>query len=471
MKPLVVLGIDGLDHGWIRDHLDELPTFRRFAEQGVLAPLPSIFPPDSIPAWITIFTGMPPDQHGVIESIDYLAKNPAASVEDAPNLLRGKTFWDAASARGHRVCVVNPFMAYPAWDVNGAMISGPVFVDAGGPSIRPPEAADGLHLPQLGGIVDFPTPETMADFLERTLEVTREQADFGISLLERTRPDLFFVNVLTIDRVQHFLWRYADPSDPTYAGGELADGVRRAYHATDELIARFVEAAGGGRVVVLSDHGHGQRPARMLYVDELLRRNGLFSTGGVRKSTKTFALERTKRAVLGAAYLLRREHEAYRLAKRVPGKKALKTASYARDDRSVASVSRAFGRNSAGGITISDAITGAERERVALRICALLREVTAPDGSLACEWARPREDLFTGPAAAVYPDVLFQLRRGIGVDFGVFGPLFAPDKMHRRVSGGHLPDGVFAAGDTGLPFVPERLDQIYELVLAALEEV
>ncbi|MCP4761580.1 MAG: hypothetical protein GY870_07345 [archaeon] len=34
--------------------------------------LKSISPPDSIPAWITIFTGKSPAEHGVLDSIDYL---------------------------------------------------------------------------------------------------------------------------------------------------------------------------------------------------------------------------------------------------------------------------------------------------------------------------------------------------------------------------------------------------------------
>jgi predicted AlkP superfamily phosphohydrolase/phosphomutase len=462
----VVLGIDGLDAGYIEAHLDELSNLRSFA---VVDPLPSIFPPDSIPAWLTIFTGEPPDSHGVIESIDYLAKNPASAVEDAPNFLRGRTFWDAASARGRRVCVVNPFMAYPAWEVNGAMVAGPVFVEADGASIYPEDAAAGLTLPQLGGIVDFPTPETMGDFLEASLLTTSEQARFGLALLERSQPDLFFMNILTIDRIQHFLWRYCDPGDPTYPGpNDLDDGVDRAYRLVDELIGEFAAAAGDGQVIVISDHGHARRPTTMFFVDELLRRNGLFQTGGVRKTLRTFAIEKAKRAALKTAYYLRREHEVYRFARRLPGRKALKHAAYARGSGSVATVSRAFGRNSAGGIEIADWVDPEERARLSERICTLMRETRAPDGQPACEWVRPRGEVFEGPAASIYPDVLFQLRDDIGVDFGVFGRLFGIDPLHRRISGGHRPNGVFAARSRDLPFVPKSLDEIHDLVLKAM---
>jgi len=466
---IVFLGIDGLDWRYVQEHLDDLPNLGEFGEGGVLAPLTSIFPPDSIPAWITIFTGEPPDSHGVIESIDYLAKNPARATERAPSLLRGRTFWDVVSAEGRRVCVVNPFMAYPPWPVNGAMISGPVFVDSDEPASEPPGAADDLTLPQLGGIVDFPTERTMRDFLERTLAVTDEQAGFGLKMFERVDPELFFLNLLTIDRIQHFLWRYCDERDPTYAGStELSDGILRAYRLADDIIGRYVDAVGDeGLVVVASDHGHGMRPPRMLYVDELLRRAGLFDTGRFAKTTKTFVLEKAKRGVLRLAFRLAREHQAYALARRVPARKALKTSSYARGRESIASTSRAFGRNFSGGVEISHAVTGQARRELAERICSMILDVRDADGVSVCNWAHPREDVLVGPAASRFPDVLFQLREDVGVDFGVFGPLLGSDTMHRRISGGHLPEGVFAASTREIPFVPERLDQLHELIVTA----
>ena len=466
MNSVVFLGIDGLDADYIDEHLDELPTLRRLREDGMLIALPSIFPPDSIPAWITIFTGEAPDTHGVVESIDYLAKNPAKATERAPSFLRGRTFWDAASERGCRVCVINPFMAYPSWPVNGSMISGPVFVESGVPSLSPADAALGHELPQLGGIVDFPTDRTMGTFLERALEVTREQAEFGLKLLQQTEPDLFFINILTIDRIQHFLWRFCDPGDPTYPGANALDrGVFRAYRAIDDVIDRYLHAAGEGVVLVASDHGHGRRPPLMLYVDELLRRDGLFRTGGTLQTLQTFILERAKRLALTAAFRLGREHEAYALARRVPGRKALKTSSYARGNDCLASASRSFGRNSAGGIEIDATVSGPNRRDLIDRTCALLLSVIDPSGQPVCEWACARDEVMGGVEADRFPDVLFQLREDVGVDFGVFGPLFGPDAMHRRVSGGHRRNGIFASSSASLPFVPGGLAELHDLVL------
>ena len=66
---LIILGIDALDWGYVERRRSELPTL---ASWPVVSPLASIFPPDSIPAWTTIFTGRGPGDHGYLDSIDYL---------------------------------------------------------------------------------------------------------------------------------------------------------------------------------------------------------------------------------------------------------------------------------------------------------------------------------------------------------------------------------------------------------------
>ena len=164
-RPLIILGIDALDWGWVDSHRHQLPNL---AGWPVVSPLQSIFPPDSIPAWTTIFTGRGPADHGYLDSIDYLDEAPDTAATTAASALPHNTFWDEASRQGLKVCVVNPFLAYPAWEVNGVMIAGPVFVD-GSASITGIDEGELPPLPQLGGIVTFPTRKTVGPFVEQTL--------------------------------------------------------------------------------------------------------------------------------------------------------------------------------------------------------------------------------------------------------------------------------------------------------------
>jgi predicted AlkP superfamily phosphohydrolase/phosphomutase len=353
------------------------------------------------------------------------------------------------------------------------MLSGPVFVDSDEPSVYPAGALDELGpIPQLGGIVDFPNQRTMGTFIESTLRTTEEQAAFGLSLLRERRPDLFFLNILTIDRLQHFAWRFCDPDDPTYPGpNPHSESILTAYVAVDDIVARYVEAAGDEAVVIVaSDHGFGRRCTRMLFVDELMRRAGLMSAGGVSAQVRTLVLEKTKRFVLRVAARFAVEEPAYALARRVPGRKRLKTSAYAVSEGSLVRPSRLFGRNSSGGITLSAELGEDERSQLAARVIAILEEVRDRNGELVVAWARRREDMLSGRQLNRFPDVLFELREGYGVDFGIFGPLFASDPMHRRISGGHKKVGVFVASrpPASLPRVPGSIGELYEVVVDLL---
>ena len=74
MRKVFVIGIDGMDADFVADHIDEMPNFRRLRDRGFGGGLRSVFPTDSIPAWLTIFTAIPPVEHGFLDAIDYFKK-------------------------------------------------------------------------------------------------------------------------------------------------------------------------------------------------------------------------------------------------------------------------------------------------------------------------------------------------------------------------------------------------------------
>ena len=241
---LIILGIDGMDFDYTQNMINELPGLREMAERGLFKPFRSVFPPDSIPSWITCYTGKDPSEHGILESVNYLAKNDERVKVDI-SVFQGKTFWDIISSYGKTVCVINPFMAYPAWPVNGVMVSGPVFID-GEISVSDWSMVAGLDIPKsLGGIVGFPTKKNLRDFVKKIFADTRAQVDFGMAMLKRHRPDLFFHTFLTMDRIQHFLWRYCDPEDSTYPGvNEFEDTIRKFYIEIDDVVGRYLDILG-----------------------------------------------------------------------------------------------------------------------------------------------------------------------------------------------------------------------------------
>jgi predicted AlkP superfamily phosphohydrolase/phosphomutase len=445
LSKIVVLGIDALDAALIERWKDDLPNFRRIIDEGYSAPLESTMPPDSIPAWVTIYTGMQPWQHGIVDSMDYLSIRGGGQALDT-SVLIGKTFWDVASAAGKRVCVINPLLAYPVWPVNGIMVNGPVFI-TGEAQSHPPEILDKFDIPELGGMADFPGKKDLSRFLRRTDQVTRDQARFGLELMALEEWDVFFLCFLTLDRVMHFLWRYTDPKDPTYPGpNPLEESIKDFFRMFDSVVGDFIDRLSPEQaLLIVSDHGHGMRPVRAFYANEILRREGLLKTrsGSVPGLSPVALIEKTKNAFLKVMQRLDLEDQVYRIASLIPKdkRKQLKTSSYALDrDSSTAWVSEVGGGTSFGGIEINRDLLGTDPkayETLRDRLIDIVASAAERDGTRVARWVKRREDVFKGAAVEKYPDVLFDLRDEYGVDRTVFCGTFGMSATHKKVSGGH----------------------------------
>jgi predicted AlkP superfamily phosphohydrolase/phosphomutase len=471
---LCVIGIDALDPDLLQKWKADLPTFRRLMEQGGWARLQSTFPPDSIPAWTTIYTGVDPSEHGALEYINYM------DIRQGPGRinnerLRGKTFWDRVSDAGYRVTILNPFMAYPSWPVNGLMVSGPVLIN-GDVSIEPVEAPLIRPLPELGGMVDFPNKRTLESFYKRCEDVTMQQAQFFAETLRSTTWDLSYVLFLTLDRVKHFYWRFDDEQDPYHERVAFAaKPIKKFYQLMDGIVGRLLQEAGPETAtLVISDHGHQRRCTRLFYINELLRRTGYLDVprGLGALTSPGVILERTKNFVLDLAFAFKMEDWLSVIAQVVPRRKALKRGDHViRSDRSVARTSSFAGVNPFGGITINERAllaAGKDRATVVQDIVALLRGVTDKKGVAVVKWCLPREEAVpAGARLEAYPDVLFELLPEYGVSWSVFRPLFGPNITHRKISGGHTRDGtILSQGPVTFRSAdPPKVADIHSIVL------
>lgn len=474
MSKLLLIGIDGMDPRLVRHWLGRLPNLARLSRRGTLQPIESVFPADSLPAWTTIYTGKPPGEHGLFESIDYLAAHDQGAVQ--PSRFAGQTFWDEAGRRGSRVCVVNALMAYPVWPVNGAMLSGPVFVTGDAQSF-PRAVIDQHPRAELGGVVDYPYRWELGRFAQRAATAARQQARLALSLMASDDWDLFFLCLLTLDRVQHFFWRFHDPSDPAHPGPNPYERVIfDHYRLMDRIVGELADAAGpGAAVMVLSDHGHGQRPSRLFHLNEWLRQQGHLAARGRERQGLTSAkvIEKAKAWAFSTAVRLKAEDALYAAARLIPKQRraSLKESSFAVDrGASKAFAGKLGGASGSGGIVLGpERVLGvAEGEFLGELADALLGVREPRSDAAVVEWARPREEVVQGPYAAAVPHLLFRLRPGWGISRSVHGALFSLSPTHRRVSGGHTSQGVLVADRDFAETAISRLDQVYDVVLDVL---
>ncbi|MBN2185751.1 MAG: alkaline phosphatase family protein [Candidatus Krumholzibacteriota bacterium] len=452
MQRLVVIGIDGMDWLVTKPLLSRMPSLQKIAGSGFAGEMPAIFPPDSIPSWISIFTGMDPSGHGILETIDYFKKDAREFTVDT-GAFRGKTFWDKTSALGKKVIVVNPLMAYPPWKVNGVMASGPVFI-SGDASAYPPEVEDSIELPPLGGIVDFPEKSELKDFYEKTKEETWAITDFTARLMESREWDLTFVTLLTMDRICHFFWRYYDREDPTHPGENSLSGIIPDFHVfIDKCIGRLVEASDENTsFLIISDHGHAMRPPLLFNLNQLLMDHGLLESRikGPKLFSPRYHLERTKNIILETLHRLDMEDLSYRLAHIFPWTRKLKKKDFMTSSQNnVATASGFGGTNPFGGIEISrercleESLDYEETREKVIRIILDLRD---RNGNPYFLWAKRREEMFSGPFTDKFPDILYEMKPEYGTNWSVHLPLVTLNPRHRKISGGHRKNSVLIFG-------------------------
>src|SRR5438874_17926 len=73
-KKLIVLGIDGMDPGFLERHWQSLPHLDRLRREGSFQRLGTTIPPQSPVAWSTFITGQDPGAHGIF---DFVHRDPA----------------------------------------------------------------------------------------------------------------------------------------------------------------------------------------------------------------------------------------------------------------------------------------------------------------------------------------------------------------------------------------------------------
>ncbi len=142
MKRIYVVGFDGASWRFVEPLVQrgEMPNFQRLMEQGSHGRLESTVPFQSAAAWVTFMTGKNPGKHGVFMFQDYDALSYSHVGRTANSrYFSGQTIFDAVGRMGGRSTVVRVPMTYPAWEIQGAMVSGfPIPGESAG-AFFPPE--------------------------------------------------------------------------------------------------------------------------------------------------------------------------------------------------------------------------------------------------------------------------------------------------------------------------------------------
>ena len=450
MTKLVIIGIDSMDSELIYKYLDYLPTFKKIIKESPNIRSTSVFPPDSDTAWASIYTGLNPAKHGIVNFVDPLEKASILQTDylDVSNIT-GKTFWDIAGRFGKKVCLIYPHAAYPVWEVNGFMISPNPKTDEF--QMYPRDFEFDFEVEKLEVPRRIPNSKSeYKEYLDKFGDILINEFDFGNNMLTKHDWDLFFFYSSALDFIQHIFWNYCDPNDPSYPGDNnpFRDAIKNFYILHDRLVGEMIENIDSDTtILILSDHGHTMRPIKLFNINEILRKESyLFpNEGGIAPLCNLN--EKLKRTVVNIAQKTDLRKFALNILRKYPAIKEMYTIPSSIDfNRTIAHCSDLSGMKSYtyGGIIIrKDKLKEEEKDYSVVRknIIELLSNETLPNSNEnVFEWICGREELYVGEYINKYPDILFKLKEGYGAGWAIKVPIFSKTAVHNFFPGTHRGD-------------------------------
>lgn len=267
-KKVVMIGFDGATFDLITPFVKKgiLPNFSTILKEGSSAPLISVIPPVSAPAWVSIATGKNPGKHNIYGFTDRNGRMINATFR------KSKALWNFMDDYGKKSLIMNVPVTYPPEKINGKIIPG---------ILDPHERGHHGRFQ-----IDRDSLIEKENVLERMSTLEMYKTEKALNLMSKEKWDFAFIVHNLSDFVPTIYWKYMDKTHPQHLDKteQLEKAIENTYKILDHILGKFLSAVGSETdVIVLSDHGIGPSH-RVLNINEWLRREGFL----VIKSPVTF---------------------------------------------------------------------------------------------------------------------------------------------------------------------------------------
>lgn len=291
-KKAFIIGIDGVPYSLLSTYIENgvMPNLKKILSQGfTLHQMNASIPDISSVSWTSFATGVNPGEHGIYGFTDlrpqsYSLYFPNSKDRKAPTFweLIGKTA-DVTSSmsqqylpkidRPYRSIVLNMPHTYPAYPMNGILVSGFVAIDL--KKATYPDSSF-TYLNQMGYLIDVEVEkakEDKATFMKSLFDCFEVRRKAIAHFFAQESWDLFFACITETDRLHHFFF---DAS--TDKGNLYYPSFLRFYAELDKwiqtLYTDFVHLSGGnGFFMILSDHGFAPIK-KEVYINQFLKEKG-----------------------------------------------------------------------------------------------------------------------------------------------------------------------------------------------------
>jgi predicted AlkP superfamily phosphohydrolase/phosphomutase len=459
-----IIGIDGATFT-VFDRFFEMglmPNLAALAERGTTAPLLTVVPALTPPAWTSLMTGKRPGRHGVF---DFFQKESADSEYfrlSTSQDIKTPTIWDLASEQDQKVLTLNFPVMFPAPKINGSVVPGGwmpwrqlrLGCHPKGlfdrlkelPSFDPKELSLDMEL-EAKAIEGCPVDE-YAEWIQ--LHIRREERWMEIFKFLTSEEDYDLTAIMFdgFDKLSHLCWRFIDPAshpeNPTEFDLQMIELCQSYFRRLDEMIGDILDVVGEeSTVLVASDHGFGAS-WDVFYINSWLEQEGYLVWNDDPSSQDA---DGALQLGFGA------------MAKHVTEIDWTKTVAYAATPSS-------FGLYIVAKEPGSDEpFDPARRTQLTDEIMDKLRDLINPiTGRPLLEAVYSRAEAFARPHEELGPDVNLVLAEGAAMSI-----LRDSEIVRRRdpVQGNHLYHGVFMAAGPGVK-AGQRLDEVGIIDIASI---
>lgn len=456
-----------------------MPVLDALLARGCAWRVRSTVPAVTFPAWTSFLTAASPSHHGVTDFT--IPRNDGYGVRFANATHRRlPTILARMAAAGLRVGMYGIPATYPPEGRAVFEICGfdtPLGASASGRATHPRALADELRRRhgRLGieGIAQARIDDGWHERTRAQLVADVElRSRIAMDLVREHALDVFVVHFMEPDTAAHHYWQFDDDRSPRHRPGPrgvLGD----VYAALDRSLGEIAVACGGDPdVLVLSDHGSAGASDRIVFWNRWLSDRGWLAFEPSSGEPAAARLKRRALAAIPPSLQARAFALAGRLADRIESSARFagidwsRTRAYSDEVPYFPSVRLNLAGRERDGIVRSD-----DRERVLSQLAEDLLAARDPfDGGPVVEAVRRREDLFEGPFADRYPDLVLELRRPDGYAYAAGSSRVGRERAWLRrladdersgargqtTSGVHSPQGmaVLAGAGAGRAFEP-----------------
>jgi predicted AlkP superfamily phosphohydrolase/phosphomutase len=269
-----LLGLDGATWKVLDRMIDQgvMPNLGELKRRGSSGILRSTIPYLTPVAWSSVITGVRPSKHGIYGyNVMENREGMIAGLLADRSWIQTPTVFDIYGQLGKKVISLNMPMTYPPRPDDGVIITGMMTPSTESTYFYPADLMSELRGQGIDYRIDIGVArETQAElevrmrqylsdgaraFFDDLRHVSEEREKAVLYLMDSKDWDLFQVNFISMDRIQHYLWDhiFEGAGDP-----EVRGRIRDHCSYVDSVIGRIVSRLGDGAMLVIcSDHGFG----------------------------------------------------------------------------------------------------------------------------------------------------------------------------------------------------------------------